>query len=57
VEAIRRERADLRGLERREGEEEDQIVLVVKLRPGYRPEQLLDVLGHLEGVRHVEWER
>jgi putative Mg2+ transporter-C (MgtC) family protein len=56
VEAIRRERVDLRGLERREGEEEDQIVLVVKLRSGYRPEQLLDVLGHLEGVRHVEWE-
>ena len=56
VEAIRAERVDLRGLEQREGDDEDRIVLVVKLRPRYRPEQLLDVLGRLEGVRHVEWE-
>jgi hypothetical protein len=57
VDAIRSERVDLRALERREGDEEDQIVLVVKLRPRYRPEQLIDVLGRLDGVRHVEWEQ
>jgi putative Mg2+ transporter-C (MgtC) family protein len=56
VDAIRSERVDLRTLERREGDEEDQIVLVVKLRPRYRPEQLIDVLGRLDGVRYVEWE-
>jgi putative Mg2+ transporter-C (MgtC) family protein len=56
VDAIRSERVDLRALERREGDEEDQIVLVVKLRPRYRPEQLIDVLGSLDGVRYVEWE-
>jgi len=56
VDAIRSERVDLRSLERREGDEEDQIVLVVKLRPLYRPEQLIDVLGRLDGVRYVEWE-
>jgi putative Mg2+ transporter-C (MgtC) family protein len=56
VDAIRSERVDLRALERREGDEEDQIVLVVKLRPLYRPEQLIDVLGRLDGVRYVEWE-
>jgi hypothetical protein len=31
-------------------------VLVVKLQPRYRPDQLLDVLGRLDGVRQVEWE-
>jgi putative Mg2+ transporter-C (MgtC) family protein len=56
VEAIGRERADLRALEQSEGEDEDRVLLVVKLRPGYRPEQLLDVLRAIEGVRHVEWE-
>jgi putative Mg2+ transporter-C (MgtC) family protein len=56
VELVRRERADLRGLERQEGDDEDRVVLVVKLRPLYRPERLLDVLGQLDGVRHVEWE-
>ena len=57
VEAVRRERVDLRGLDRQRGQDEDRIVLVVKLRPLYRPDQLLDVLGRLEGVRQVEWER
>ena len=57
VEAVRRERADLRGLDRERGDDEDRVVLVVKLRPLYRPEQLLEVLGRLEGVRQVEWER
>jgi putative Mg2+ transporter-C (MgtC) family protein len=57
VEAVREEKADLRGLERQEGDGEDRVVLVVKLRPRYRPEQLLDVLGRLEGVRQAEWER
>jgi putative Mg2+ transporter-C (MgtC) family protein len=57
VEVVRRERADLRGLDRERGHDEDRVVLVVKLRPLYRPEQLLDVLGRLEGVRQVEWER
>ena len=56
VEAVRGERVDLRGLDREVGGNEDRVVLVVKLRPGYRPEQLLDVLGRLDGVRQVEWE-
>ena len=56
VEALRGERVDLRGLDREMGGNEDRVVLVVKLRPGYRPEQLLDVLGRLDGVRQVEWE-
>jgi putative Mg2+ transporter-C (MgtC) family protein len=57
VNLVRGERADLRGLERQEGEDGDRMVLLVKLRPRYRPEQLLDALGRLEGVRQVEWER
>ena len=57
VEAVRRERVELRGLDREAGGDEDRVVLVVKLRPGYRPDQLLDVLGRLDGVRQVEWER
>jgi hypothetical protein len=57
VEAVRHEQVDLRGVERQEGDGEDRVVLVVKLRPRYRPEQLLDALGRLEGVRQVEWER
>ena len=56
VEAVRRERVELRGLDREAGKDEDQVVLVVKLRPRYRPDQLLDVLGRLDGVRQVEWE-
>ena len=44
------------GLDRQVGGDEDRVVLVVKLRPGYQPEQLLDVLGRLDGVRQVEWE-
>jgi uncharacterized membrane protein YhiD involved in acid resistance len=57
VEAVRDERAELRGLDRQEGDGEDRIALVVKLRPRYQTEQLLDVLGRLDGVREVEWER
>ena len=57
VEAVKRERVDLRGLDREAGKDEDRVVLVVKLRPRYRTEQLLDVLGRLDGVRQVEWER
>jgi putative Mg2+ transporter-C (MgtC) family protein len=57
VEAIRDERVELRGLERQEGDGEDRIALVVKLRPRYRTEQLLDALGRMDGVRQVEWER
>ena len=56
VEAVRRERVELRGLDREAGGDEDRVVLVVKLRPRYRPDQLLDVLGRLDGVRQVEWE-
>jgi putative Mg2+ transporter-C (MgtC) family protein len=56
VEAVKRERVDLRGLDREAGKDEDRVVLVVKLRPRYRPDQLLDVLGRLDGVRQVEWE-
>jgi putative Mg2+ transporter-C (MgtC) family protein len=57
VDLVRQEKAELRGLERREGDHGDQVVLLVKLRPRYRPERLLDALGRLEGVRQVEWER
>jgi putative Mg2+ transporter-C (MgtC) family protein len=57
VEAVRGERLEVRGLERQEGDGEDRIVLVVKLRPRYRPERLLDVLRRLDGVRQIEWER
>jgi putative Mg2+ transporter-C (MgtC) family protein len=57
VEVVRDERAELRGLDRQESDGEDRIALVVKLRPRYRTEQLLDVLGRLDGVRQVEWER
>jgi putative Mg2+ transporter-C (MgtC) family protein len=57
VEAVRDEAVELRGLDRQEGDDEDRIALVVKLRPRYRTEQLLDVLGRLDGVRQVEWER
>jgi putative Mg2+ transporter-C (MgtC) family protein len=57
VEAVRDEGVELRGLDRQEGDGEDRVALVVKLRPRYRTEQLLDVLGRLDGVRHVEWER
>ena len=57
VEAVRVEGVELRGLDRQESEGEDRIALVVKLRPRYRTEQLLDVLGRLDGVRQVEWER
>jgi putative Mg2+ transporter-C (MgtC) family protein len=56
VELVRQERADLRGLEHQEDDEGDRIVLLVKLRPRYRPEQLLDALKGLEGVLQVEWE-
>ena len=57
VEAVRDEAVELRGLDRQEGDDEDRIALVVKLRPRYRTEQLLDVLGRLDGVCQVEWER
>ena len=56
VELVERERADLRGLEHHEEEDGDRVVLLVKLRPRYRPEQLLDALRGVEGVGHVEWE-
>jgi len=57
VKVVQDERAELRGLDRQESDGEDRIALVVKLRPRYRTEQLLDVLGRLDGVRQVEWER
>ena len=56
MEAVRDERVEVRGLDRQEGDGEDRVALVVKLRPRYRPDQLLDVLGRLDGVRQVEWE-
>ena len=46
----------LRGLERQETSDGGRIILVVKLPPGYRTEQLLDALGRLEGVYQVEWQ-
>jgi hypothetical protein len=57
VEVTRDERVELRGLDRQESDGEDRIALVVKLGPRYRTEQLLDVLGRLDGVRQAEWER
>jgi putative Mg2+ transporter-C (MgtC) family protein len=57
TEAMRSERVDLRGLEREEREDGDRVVLLVKLRPLYKAERLLDVLRKLEGVQQVEWER
>jgi putative Mg2+ transporter-C (MgtC) family protein len=56
VELLRHERVDLRGLEHQQDDDGDRIVLLVKLRPRYRPEQLLDALKRLEGVLQVEWE-
>lgn len=46
----------LRGLERQETSDGGRIILVVKLPPRYRTEQLLDALGRLEGVYQVEWQ-
>src|SRR5215208_5170686 len=57
TEAMRSERVDLRGLEREEREDGDRVLVLVKLRPLYRAERLLDVLRKLEGVQQVEWER
>jgi putative Mg2+ transporter-C (MgtC) family protein len=56
VELLEGERVDLRGLEHHEDEDGDRVVLLVKLRPRYRPEQLLAALRRVEGVRQVEWE-
>jgi putative Mg2+ transporter-C (MgtC) family protein len=56
VELVDGERVDLRGLEHHEDEDGDRVVLVVKLRPRYRPEQLLLALRRVEGVLQVEWE-
>jgi len=56
VELVRREGADLRGLEHQQDDEGDRIVLLVKLRPLYQPERLLDALKGLEGVLQVEWQ-
>ena len=57
TEAMRSERVDLRGLEREEREDGDRFLVLVKLRPLYKAERLLDVLRQLEGVQQVEWER
>jgi putative Mg2+ transporter-C (MgtC) family protein len=56
VDLAQRERVDVRGLEHQQDEDGDRIVLLVKLRPRYRPEQLLDALKRVEGVVQVEWE-
>jgi putative Mg2+ transporter-C (MgtC) family protein len=56
VELVRREGADLRGLEHQQDDEGDRVVLLVKLRPRYQPERLLDALRQVEGVLQVEWE-
>jgi putative Mg2+ transporter-C (MgtC) family protein len=55
VELLRREKVSLRGLDRRDNEDATVITLTVKLPPRYPAERLLDALGHLEGVREVEW--
>jgi hypothetical protein len=46
---------DLRGLNRQDDEGATLILLNVKLPPRYPAERLLDALGRVEGVRHVEW--
>ena len=56
VELVEGERVELRGLEHHEDEDGDRVVLLVKLRPRYRPEQLLLALRRVEGVLQVEWE-
>ena len=56
VELVEGERVDLRGLEHHEDEDGDRVVLLVKLRPRYRPEELLAALRRVEGVLQVEWE-
>ncbi len=56
VELVEGERVDLRGLEHQQDEDGDRVVLLVKLRPRYRPEQLLGALRRVEGVLQVEWE-
>ena len=56
VELVEGERVDLRGLEHQQDEDGDRVVLLVKLRPRYRPEQLLGALRRMEGVLQVEWE-
>ncbi|HEV2823982.1 MAG TPA: MgtC/SapB family protein [Actinomycetota bacterium] len=56
VELVEGERVDLRGLEHHEDEDGDRVVLLGKLRPRYRPEQLLAALRRVEGVLQVEWE-
>ena len=56
VELVEGERVDLRGLEHHEDEDGDRVVLLAKLRPRYRPEQLLAALRRVEGVLQVEWE-
>ena len=56
VVVVRREKVALRGLERQDTSDGGRVVLVVKLPPRYRTEQLLDALGRLEGVYQVEWE-
>jgi putative Mg2+ transporter-C (MgtC) family protein len=56
VELVEGERVDLRGLEHHQDEDGDRVVLLVKLRPRYRPEQLLAALRRVEGVLQVEWE-
>jgi putative Mg2+ transporter-C (MgtC) family protein len=56
VDLVRQEGADLRRLEHQQDDEADRIVLLVKLRPRYKPERLLDALRRLDGVLQVEWE-
>ncbi|HEU4897664.1 MAG TPA: MgtC/SapB family protein [Actinomycetota bacterium] len=56
VDLVRQEGADLRRLEHQQDDEADRIVLLVKLRPLYKPERLLDALRRLDGVLQVEWE-
>lgn len=56
MEVVERERVDVRNLEHQEDDDGDRVVMLVKLRPRYRPEQLLDALRRVEGVLQVEWE-
>ena len=55
AEVGRREKVDLRGMEREVDDDAIRITLLVKLPPGYRPARLLDALSQVEGVRQVEW--
>jgi putative Mg2+ transporter-C (MgtC) family protein len=55
AELARREHVAVRGMEQQRDGDAGRVTMVVRLPPRYRPEQLLEALTGLEGVREVEW--